>query len=481
MAGSERRMRWSLALLVSAPAQLITRHPILVLLFIRVLKEIFHFVARRKLYVLSRRRVLGGADEIDFEVVQGCLLSTEELISLGRVEKRTLFTRSMLDLLGGNTYLVDQLRKAANQCRQANGNCIVTRYLPPDEKYHILQASLNATSALFAANYVYMNAMNAESEDLFKSTWYCVTIMMPTRPEAKKGSKARGRAVETCTFTDMSRVPRQTLRVVLANESEVRRIADGKLRPPSWGFFNNRHAERYRMLVDFARNFQKQLVRTSANSKQMNTRSPFTSEKVYMAGPSVSEQSDGGLMKRVQSQPSLSAMASSKGGLSAMDRRGGSVKNTAAGFQRTVSDEVVSMEETDTGDGATEDNCFLRLHVPHFVGKTVVHNEIVVDTNDQTRLVRSGSGNLRVSTSSSMLRKSSSSAQFVDQDPWLVKPNPKRQQTDPLAERSSGTRRRPSKDAPLAERSSGTRRRPSKDANACYVQQTPGVGETGTF
>merc|ERR1719298_235681 len=100
----------------------------------------------------------------------------------------------------------------------------------------------------------------------------------------------------------MTRMPRGTLRVTLVNESELRRVSDGKLRPPSWGFFNDRHAERFRMITDFARNFQKQLVRTSTDSRSISSRSPFTSDKVHSKSES---KPDGGLMKRVSSVPNM--------------------------------------------------------------------------------------------------------------------------------------------------------------------------------
>ncbi|CAE7298994.1 Catsper1 [Symbiodinium natans] len=288
----------------------VAKHPAVVLLILRIVEVLAALWSRWRRSVHSRRQVLCPADELELDLVQGCLLTAENLLNLGRVEKRTLFQVSASKLLNRNEHLVGVLKDAARRCHEQSHNCLVTRWVPPDERYHILQASINAMSSLLGPNYVHQNALGAAGADLFKSTWYCVTIMTPTRaenhlPDEQKVS-ATTRSLETCTFTDMTRTPRPTLRICLVHESELRGIADGKLQPPSWGFFNSRHAERYRMLCDFSRNFQQQLVRTPADSKGMSSRSPFTSERAHKAlDVSGSGKPDGGMMKRVVSQPNL--------------------------------------------------------------------------------------------------------------------------------------------------------------------------------
>jgi len=249
---------------------------------------------------------------------------------------------------------------------------------------------LNEVSALFGPNFVHFNALDGDTSNLFKCTWYCLTLMTPTRPYSAKPSghdpgrpgKRRlsvtnvpGDAKETCTFTDMTRIPRATLRVCLVNESELRRISDGKLRPPSWGFFNDRHAERFRMVQDFARNFQKQLVRTSADPRTIEQRNPFTSEKVSNNNLPESKP-DGGLMKRVQSVPNMGVAASmSRNRSSPKDMSlGGSFLQSSGNLSsegKTTQDEKWDQNaaEEDAGANASsENNCFLRLHVPHFLG-----------------------------------------------------------------------------------------------------------------
>lgn len=372
-----------LASLLAAARRLVVR-PVWVLLVLHTVGELRRRWAARRRFLLGFERVRNITDEVDAEIIQGCLLSTENLLNLGRVEKRTLFQRPLLELLGGNAYLVREILAAAQVCRASSHNCVVMRWLPPDERYHVLQSCLNVVSSLFGANYVHFNALDGESSGLFKSTWYCITVTTPTRPETGSRPHVASQVTpdNTCTFTDMSRTPRATLRVTVVNESELRRIADDKLKPPSWGFFNTRHAERYRMLEDIARNFRLQLVRTPADSRGTNTRSPFTSEKAH-SRVSKLDKPDGGFMKRVQSQPHL---AQSKDQTSQMGSLGTGRLSAAVGGGRNDSQTDIrhntkkrhsksSANETSaSGRVADEDNCFLRLHVPHYLGPTGASN-----------------------------------------------------------------------------------------------------------
>lgn len=254
------------------------------------------------------------------------------------------------------------------------------RWMPPDERYHALQACLNATSSIFGRDYVHFNALQGETSNLFKSTWYCITVMTPTRPEnSHNPSRSRWRLErhksETCTFTDMSRKPRATLRIAVVNETELRRLADGKLNAPSWGFFNSRHAERYRMMMDFACSFQMQLLRTPADPRAMGHRSPFTSERAHR---SFSSKPDGGHMKRVHSQPNLAA--------SALTGRNKQPVNGEKSAMNTGSKSISEELALECVEG--EENCFLRLHVPHYVGQQSAPAQVVVTNNASAPEVR---------------------------------------------------------------------------------------------
>jgi len=369
------------------PAALAARQPLLTLLLARVLEELFRRWVQKQRYLADRLQVLRNTDEVDSELIQGCLLSCEQLLSLGRVEKRTLFTRPLLELLGGNQYLKQEVLRAAERCRRCSSRCLVMRWMPPDERYHALQACLNATSSIFGRDYVHFNALQGETSNLFKSTWYCITVMTPTRPEnsSRSSSKSRWRLErsksETCTFTDMSRKPRATLRIAVVNETELRRLADGKLCAPTWGFFNSRHAERYRMMVDFANSFQMQLLRTPADPRSMGVRSPFTSERAHRTS---SSKPDGGYIKRVHSQPNLAASA-----LSEQQKQPvlGEKKNGMRMGNKAISEDLAANADSVEGIEG-EENCFLRLHVPHYVGQQSAPAQVVVTNNASAPEVR---------------------------------------------------------------------------------------------
>jgi hypothetical protein len=245
-------------------------------------------------------------------------------------------------------------------------------------------------SSLFGANYVHCNALTTEeARTLFRSTWYCITCMMPTRQTKRSGSKdsISTSPDQTITFTDMSRTPRPTLRIVMVNESELRRVADGKNDVPAYGFFNTRHAERYRMLSDFANTFQMQLLRTPAGGQSSDSRNPFTSEKVNQSASRKGlAKPDGGNFKRVESQPCLAgpgglaglaeagdaAMTGRKLRLGRRDLPQGRRSSDFDGLPS--SDTLMLASPSGAGekvDGADDENCFLRLHVPHFVGRTL--------------------------------------------------------------------------------------------------------------
>eukprot|EP00927_Polykrikos_kofoidii_P053763 TRINITY_DN48325_c0_g1_i1.p1 TRINITY_DN48325_c0_g1~~TRINITY_DN48325_c0_g1_i1.p1 ORF type:complete len:454 (-),score=42.69 TRINITY_DN48325_c0_g1_i1:99-1460(-) len=351
---------------------IVARRPILWMMILKVAEELVRLWICKWQYRLGRSRVLGIAEEIDGEIIQGCLMSTEHLLSFGRIEKRTLFSKPLLDVLGGNQYLVQTVLQAAADCRANCHNGVVMRWLPPSERYHVLQACLHVTSSIFGTNFIHLNALEGESSNMFKTTWYCLTVTSPTHSDLDPACQTTLAGINSTTYPgDKSGTPRATVRVTLVNESEIRRIADGKLMPPKWGFFNSRHARRFRLLADIAANFQLQLLRTPSGGSSSSSQNAFASERVH-ASPS---KSDGGLMKRVQSQPSLvqPPETATKLGHSSVRRvarahaRGPGHEDTLRGISRNGAESECAA----TNMGKTvidENNCFLRLHVPHYIG-----------------------------------------------------------------------------------------------------------------
>jgi len=385
----------------------VVEHPVVLLLLFRFAEALWRrWLARQRLVKCQRQVLPAASSELDTELLQGCLLTAEDLLTLGRMEKRVLFTRPLREVLCGNDYLVRKLVEAGNQCQQQGRNCMVLRLLGPDERFHILQHCVDACAELFGTNYMHHNALGGGHNDLFKQIWYCVTVMAPSRPSTSRkrseslGSVGSGRAAHgrnTCTFIDMSRSPRPMLRIVMVNESELRRVADGKLIPPRWGCFNSRHQERYRMLEDFARNFHKQLLRSPSDGvlspKGRDSRS----------NPRMVPKPDGGTLRRVNTQeyglaPIDGGDNSDSGDALALpvevaryesadlSRLSGHLPNQdAPAFKFRPKSRYHSGPATHTAasDGGPKsrsaskeaalgddvDNCFLRLHVPHFIGR----------------------------------------------------------------------------------------------------------------
>ena len=390
------------------------RNPASVLLILRLVEYLLSLYGRWRRHVHSKRQVLNPEEELELDLVQGCLLTAENLLNLGRVEKRTLFQVSAPKLLSKNEHLLSMLTNAAQHCHEHSHNCLVTRWLPANERYHILQASVNAMSSLFGPNYVHQNALGQSGAELFKSTWYCVTIMTPTRAENHLPSEQQvsqtSQSLETCTFSDMTRTPRPTIRICIVHESEIRAIADGKLQPPSWGFFNSRHAERYRMLCDFSRNFQQQLIRTPADSTSLSSRSPFTSEKAHAHKSDGDRKPDGGMMKRVVSQPNLQQTGLNRP--FSMDRLKG--RGEASAIER-LKEAAAQADEKEKSHGACDENCFLRLHVPHYVGPVGPSNFHVKPSHERSHSQEGGHGHLHG------LRSSENGAPvspMTPQNPW---------------------------------------------------------------
>jgi len=359
-----------LLVLARHPAFAAVKQPLLMVILLWLAEVFSRWLAERRRLAMEKRRVRRVCDKVDSQYIQCCLMSMENLPTLGRVEKRTLFVRPLMDVLCGNRYLAHELLKAASECRKSASNCMVTKWLKPDERYHVLQASLNAVSSIFGPNYVHFNAVEGDTFNLFKSTWYCLCVMTPSKKPDGDDDDDDVEAPTMSTmvyssFVDETRRPPATLRIVLVNESDLRRVADSKLRPPSSGFFNKRHELRYGILVDFARNFQLQLIRTPSRASQMASRSPFTSAKAHKHV----EEPDGGFMKRVRSQPDFADEVDS-GNLScsSVEHCDKPKRSTSGRAILMKSKSMGRMDHTNAERHIYSENCFLRIHIPHFVG-----------------------------------------------------------------------------------------------------------------
>lgn len=262
----------------------------------------------------------------DLGQVQACLLSSEHLSELGRVEKRTLLVKDLNALFGNNEYVVQKLLAAAS--KTSNEEPILTKFLENSDKWHVLVSAMNQVSSLFAAYHVFFNEAR-RCESYYRSAWYCFTLTC-TR------SSGNGRFFITPYKPVVSEdVGALRIRIILVNEQELRDIATGVIAPPAWGFFNQRHKARWDIMKRFSELFERQL------------------------------QSVTGASNNADWGPNLCGRLVRRRGSNALSK-----KNPSAQYQEAAQQGLKQEYEP-------EDNCFLRIHIPFPASKTVNNGDHV--------------------------------------------------------------------------------------------------------
>jgi hypothetical protein len=204
-------------------------------------------------YRLRQRSRVEWRRRIDLSVIQAVLMSTERLEELGRVEKRTLFVKSIADVFK-NEYIRERIIEAA-QMVSDSGEGFFMKLMDHEDKWHVLTECQNHLSSLFAPYHIFFNEAN-RTQSYYHSAWYCLTLtchqsegngrffITPLKPVSQKSD------------TGMMRI-----RIVLVSEKELRDIASGAIEPPAGAFFSSRHAGRWQLLAEFAELFARQLER----------------------------------------------------------------------------------------------------------------------------------------------------------------------------------------------------------------------------
>eukprot|EP00397_Hematodinium_sp_SG-2012_P025243 GEMP01026353.1.p1 GENE.GEMP01026353.1~~GEMP01026353.1.p1 ORF type:complete len:368 (+),score=40.21 GEMP01026353.1:188-1291(+) len=351
--------------------KVIHQSPLFAVLLVWLLREFVRFIRSKQQLRLSKGLLLSGQTEVS--IIQTCLLSTESLLDLGRIEKRTLFVRYIKNVIY-NPYLRQVVIEAAHKVEDEH----ILRELDEREKYHVLQNCVNHVSTLFARNYVEQNALGGThgGQDAFHSTWYCLTLLLENPETEQEIDSYQQHAATMC---NMRFRPQPSLKIILVNETELRKIHDGKMTPPAWGLFNARHDRRWNRLKEIAKHFHDQLLQTDTMNEQEGARghsmwTPFpksfgspdtqveTSQhdsvqdlkSVHIATNRTSE--DGGNLRRIRSEGCCADLTS----YPVMSRTGGNaVKESSAGG-------VAGGNTAAASAGARRlENSFLRIHIPH--------------------------------------------------------------------------------------------------------------------
>lgn len=168
------------------------------------------------------------------------------------MEKRTIFYGDISSFFGDNDVVMEKVMLATS--RTTNDVPFITRFLSEDDRWHIMNIVMNRISALFGPFHIFFNeARRCKSN--YQSAWYLFSISCQQNVH-------HGRFFVTPYRPVLSRVDMgvKRLRIDLVSESEMRDICSGPIKPPEWGFFNNRHKYRWEILVKMSELFENQLV-----------------------------------------------------------------------------------------------------------------------------------------------------------------------------------------------------------------------------
>lgn len=225
-------------------------------LFILALRRVHTWKTLRR----QRQAEALWRQHVDFKEVQACILTTEHLADLGRIEKRTLFVKPITEIFK-NDYILETVLKAANKSVEQQDPFLVIQ-LSQEEKWHVLNTCLNHLGTLFAPYHVFFNEAR-RVESYYKSAWYCFTL---TCAQTEASGRWFITPMKPVGENDDSGSLR--IRLIMMNEQELRDMASGLIEPPARGFFNGRHESRWKICMRFAELFERQLI---PDTRQQNT------------------------------------------------------------------------------------------------------------------------------------------------------------------------------------------------------------------
>jgi len=202
---------------------------------------------------LRYKRICAQRDwkrHVDLGVVQACILSTEHLQDIGRIEKRTLFVKPITEVFR-NEYILQRVLATAEEAA-ASGNTMLVPQLSAEDKWHVLNTCTNHLSSCFAPYHVFFNEAR-RCDSYYKSAWYCFTLTCAQTSASGRWfiTPLKPVGTEDCGML--------RIRIVLMNEQELREIAAGAVEPPSFGFFNGRHESRWNVCLRFSELFMRQV------------------------------------------------------------------------------------------------------------------------------------------------------------------------------------------------------------------------------
>lgn len=192
---------------------------------------------------------------VDLSVVQACILGTEHLADLGRVEKRTLFVKPITEVFR-NEYILARVLETAQRAAAKGESMMMTEFCSED-KWHVLNTCTNHLSSCFAPYHVFFNEAR-RATSYYRSAWYCFTLTCAQTNASGRWFITPRRKPVASDDVGMLRI-----RIVMMNEQELRDIASGSIEPPHGGLFNGRHECRWQVCNRFAALFGRQVQKVT--------------------------------------------------------------------------------------------------------------------------------------------------------------------------------------------------------------------------
>lgn len=261
------------------------RRTITALFFGAILSALACLLGKRR-----RRKELRDAREnwhrhIDLSVVQAVLMSAERVGELGRVEKRTLFVKSIAKVFK-NTYILEKIVQAAQRGLES-GDPFFLQHLEANDKWHVLTECQNHLSSLFAPYHIFFNEAN-RTQSYYRSAWYCLTLTCHR-------TKGPGRFFITPFKPVGHDIGMVRIRLMVVSEKELREICTGDIEAPTTGFFSSRHQGRWQLMEHFAELFKAQLQKVdnmSRNGSMLGLQALRRGQPSFLSVPQAKDMSN---------------------------------------------------------------------------------------------------------------------------------------------------------------------------------------------